>query len=266
MKNNLNSNNAKKLFGAHLSVSDIKNIQTIIELCQITAIQIFISSPRSFNPAISETSKKNIDIIINELKLAASVHMPYLVNFASCDEELRKKSVSQVIYGIKASSDLGVKHYVAHPGSGVYDNLKRSIDEVLDGIDGASAEFLIENTEGSGKKLISTEKEALKLIGDYNGKIGICWDTAHAYGAGVDTSNLSAKLISHIKLVHLNDSSQAVEFGSKKDRHAGFFEGRIGPEKITDFINSLGHEKTYIIEREGFENTCRDLIFIKETL
>ena len=236
-------------YGAHLSLADMKYTAGIIEKCGCGALQIF-----------SDGARSNLEKLISVYDLEISAHMPYVVNLASGDESLREKSVEHVIAALDESSRLKIKNYVVHPGSGTYDRLEESIDEIIKNTRGLYSRLLIENTEGSGNKLFAAEDEIAGFIGKYHGNIGICWDTAHAFGAGVDTLSLSADVLKHIKLVHLNDSK--MPFGSKKDRHAGYSEGLIGLKAIEKMIEKMGSTPAYIIEREGYENICSDLLFL----
>jgi len=247
-------------YGAHLSLADIKYTQGIIEKCGCRAMQIFISNPRSFHPVFSDGARVNLEKLRSAYELEISAHMPYVVNLASTGESLREKSVEHVIAALRECSELKIKNYVVHPGSGTYELLEASVDEIVKNTKGVYSKLLIENTEGSGNKLFAAACEIAGFIGKYDGGIGICWDTAHAFGAGVDTASLPGGIIKHIKLVHLNDSK--MPFGSKKDRHAGYADGLIGREAIGKMIEKIGPSPAYIIEREGYENTCDDLLFL----
>jgi endonuclease IV len=252
-------------YGAHLSLGSPDYIEELIGLCGLSAIQIFISNPRSFNPVFSQKSSRNLkELQKRHGNIVLCVHMPYVVNLASTDAGLRDKSVEHVIDSLRASSELGARYYVVHPGSGPYDNLMGSLEKILCETAGARTELLVENMEGSGNKLLGAQEQIIDFTSRFSGKAGLCWDTAHAHGAGADTLTLSAVITKAIKLVHLNDSK--VEFASNKDRHDGFFTGAIGAAGIKKIIEMFGTDMTYIIEREGHEATCRDLAFIKETL
>lgn len=252
-------------YGAHLSLGAPEYIEELIGLCGLSAIQIFISNPRSFNPIFSQKSSQNLkELQKRHGNIVLCVHMPYVVNLASADASLRAKSVEHVIESLRASSELGARYYVAHPGSGPYDNLLDSVEKILSETSGARTELLVENMEGSGNKLLGAQEQLIDFTNRFGGKAGLCWDTAHAHGAGVDTLTLSPAVKNAVKLVHLNDSK--VGFASNKDRHDGFFTGSIGPAGIAKIIAMFAAEMTFIIEREGHDATCRDLAFIKETL
>ncbi|HBC74813.1 MAG: hypothetical protein A2008_00560 [Candidatus Wallbacteria bacterium GWC2_49_35] len=252
-------------YGAHLSLGSPDYIEELVGLCGLSAIQIFISNPRSFNPVFSQKSSQNLkELQKRHGNIVLCVHMPYVVNLASTDASLRDKSVEHVIDSLRASSELGARYYVVHPGSGPYDNLLGSLEKILCETEGAHTELLVENMEGSGNKLLGASGQLTDFTSRFSGKAGLCWDTAHAHGAGVDTLALSPAIKNAIKLVHLNDSK--VEFASNKDRHDGFFTGFIGTAGIKKIIEMFGAAMTYIIEREGHETICCDLAFINQTL
>jgi deoxyribonuclease-4 len=188
--------------------------------------------------------------------------MPYVVNLASNDESLRAKSVEHVSDALRAAAEIGAAHYVVHPGSGSYSNFLDSFDKIISASAVLPVNLLIENTEGSGNKLMGAQEQMLDFIDKFGGEAKFCWDTAHAFGAGVDTLKMPAALKSAVKLIHLNDSK--VDFGSKKDRHDGFYTGAIGIETIGLIIESFMNIAPFIIEREGHEATCRDLLYIKK--
>jgi apurinic endonuclease APN1 len=111
------------------------------------------------------------------------------------------------------------------------------INELLDGYNG-STQLLIEISAGSGNVIGDTFDEVrdiLKLV--KNEKVGVCFDTAHAFASGYDLRNEKAvkdtfdvfdKEIGLERLVmsHCNDSK--VELGAKKDRHDHLGDGFIG--------------------------------------
>ncbi len=263
---NINTNKAdnKKFvfnFGAHLSLAAPDYIEDLILRCALSAIQIFISNPRSFNPVFSIKSRRNLNALKNKYPhLFICVHMPYVVNLASNDESLRAKSVEHVCDALRAAAEIGAAHYVVHPGSGPYDNFLDSFDKIIGSSLALPVSLLIENTEGSGNKLMGGVGQMIDFIDKFGGEARFCWDTAHAFGAGVDTLKMPAALKSAVKLIHLNDSK--VDFGSKKDRHDSFFTGAIGIETIGLIIKTFKACAPFIIEREGHEATFSDLTYI----
>ncbi|HOT76601.1 MAG TPA: TIM barrel protein [Candidatus Wallbacteria bacterium] len=258
------TNDYKLKYGAHLSLGAPGYIEELIERCGLSAVQIFISNPRSFNPVFSQKSLESLNALKKRHDIFLCVHMPYVANLASNDESLRAKSVEHIISALNAASELGASYYVAHPGSGPYENLADSFGKIIKNTENCRTKLLLENTEGSGNKLFGGEEQMADFIGRFGAKAGICWDTAHAHGAGIDTLGLSETLRGAIKLVHLNDSR--VAFASHKDRHDGFSTGTIGAKNIGEIIRLFKNQAPFIIEREGREATCADLEFIRAEL
>ncbi len=252
-------------YGAHLSLTAPDYVEELIQSCGLSAIQIFISNPRSFNPVFSLNSRQNLNKVKDKYPhLFICVHMPYVVNLASNDESLRAKSIEHIIEALGEAAQIGAAHYVVHPGSGSYDNFLDSFEKIIGASEALPVNLLIENTENSGNKLMGGQDQMLDFIKKFGGEAKFCWDTAHAFGAGVDTLKIPDAIKSAIKLVHLNDSK--VEFGSKKDRHDGFYTGAIGIQTIGRIIESFINHAPFIIEREGHDAICRDLLYIKSYL
>jgi deoxyribonuclease-4 len=74
--------------------------------------------------------------------------------------------------------------------------------------------------------------------------LGVCLDTAHLYGSGVDVGDVAAVEamldeldetigLDRLKALHINDSQ--MELGSNRDRHANVGEGLIG-ERMAAFL------------------------------
>jgi deoxyribonuclease-4 len=76
---------------------------------------------------------------------------------------------------------------------------------------------------------------------DLDGRVGVCLDTAHLWGAGHDISNKESALqvlqhfddtvgLQRLKVIHLNDTEMGL--GSHRDVHARLGEGIIGEEGL----------------------------------
>ena len=101
--------------------------------------------------------------------------------------------------------------------------------------------MLLEVTAGSGTS-VGGSFESLatileKIPSEVRGRVGICFDTCHAYSAGYDLvedyDGVWAQFedllgLDRLGLFHLNDSQHP--FGSHKDRHQHIGEGTLGDE------------------------------------
>jgi deoxyribonuclease-4 len=105
---------------------------------------------------------------------------------------------------------------------------------------------LLENTAGQGQEL-GWQPAHLGRIMDLSGvPLGMCLDTAHAFGAGYDLRSAAGVcgLLSEIargpglealKMLHLNDSRAPL--GSRRDRHMHLGRGAIGLAGLRLFLS-----------------------------
>ncbi len=129
--------------------------------------------------------------------------------------------------------------------------------------------LVLENSAGSGFAIGTTISEIAQLLdaitdrGVPESRIGMCLDTAHAWGAGFDLSTAGGvddvlgdidRLIGLGRLVmlHLNDSKAPL--GSRSDRHQHIGAGLIGEAGLARIVTSprLTHV-TYILETPGMD-------------
>lgn len=234
--------------GRHLPTSGglRKTLEIASELGCETA-QIFVSNPQGWADAVPRPDAEAFAEGSREVGLLPVVaHAKYLINLATANEELRRRSVRALAQELVAAGALGVDLVVVHAGSHGGDGeekgmgrLAGSLDEVRDlasGIVGGSgtvAEPVVENSVGAGTQLCST----FDSLGDVVRRAGVrvCVDTAHAFVAGYDLSSPhGARLVaeelndavgSAVALLHLNDAKN--EVGSHRDGHRKIGEGRI---------------------------------------
>lgn len=210
------------------------------------SIQIYVSPSRTWSiPNLTEKEIVEFRSAWRNSNVKEVVgHVPYLVNLASPNKELRKKSIGRLIIEIKRVEKLGVRYLVLHPGSNPdrkmgINLISEGINYVLDYVDTSGVHILLETVAGEGNK-IGAKFEDLALILDGINNLeylGICFDTCHVFSAGYDIrgydgyeKNLEIfdKIIgvSKIKVIHINDSK--AHLGSRVDRHAAIGEGLLG--------------------------------------
>lgn len=243
--------------GVHVSIAG--NICESLERAKAlgcNAMQVFSRNPRSWQA--SEISAGDI-ARFKDLKeeygiKPVVVHIPYIINLATPDDGLYKKSIIAYIEDIERSDLLGAEYFVTHLGSHVgsgEDNGIRRFSEALDGIlkkVKPNIMVLLENTAGSGSWIGYKFEHIKRIIASLSGtkNIGICLDTAHTFEAGYDikTKKGLEKTLGEfdsligtglIKVVHLNDSLSKI--GSHVDRHHHIGKGNIGQEAIKRIVN-----------------------------
>jgi deoxyribonuclease-4 len=126
--------------------------------------------------------------------------------------------------------------------------LTSALNIILEKTQQSGVGILLENTAGSGSWLgykFSHQQTVLRGVKSKR-RIGLCFDTAHAYAAGYDLASqdgLEHTLreidnllgINLIKLIHLNDSQD--KLGSRHDRHAHIGQGKIGLKAMQRIVN-----------------------------
>jgi deoxyribonuclease IV len=220
--------------------------------------QIFSRNPRGW--AFRDLDPAEVVLFRNELDASglspAVDHMPYLPNLATMNQDFAEKSGATLAAELSRCSTLGIPYLVTHLGhygeEGIEAGRNRvsgMINRALDEVDN-SVLLLLENTAGEKNGVGSRfEDIAAVMEGIENpSRIGFCFDTCHAFGAGYDLrseSGLEDTLnrfdeilgLKGIRVVHLNDSKG--NLGSGLDRHEHIGLGYIGEE---GFMQILSHE------------------------
>lgn len=247
------------LIGAQLSTAG--GLETSIARARhigAEAIQVFPSNPRQWRPSpYDPATVVRYGDALRRAGLPLFVHTIYLVNLASPDDDLRRKSAASLAdalhFGALAGAGGVVTHVGSHRGDGFEHGLARVTaavgwahalaDERLArsrdlGLGPATApRLLLEVSAGAGDSLGRSPEELGALMRAVPRRPGVCLDTAHLYAAGfpLDTREGAAAFMQEleqagcadrVELVHLNDSK--TELGSRSDRHENLWEGRYG--------------------------------------
>jgi deoxyribonuclease-4 len=181
------------------------------------------------------------------------IHAVYLINCASKEKEIRRKSIDSVIHSLQMGDAIGADGVVLHPGSTVGEPHEEALVRVGDALKAALGEsdrcpLLLEDTAGAGKTLGRDFEELARLIDLAGGgsRLGICLDSCHLLASGYDVRTADSLegvmdecfgLIDRARLrcLHVNDSK--TELGSNRDRHAPLGEGHIGARGCGAFLS-----------------------------
>lgn len=235
--------------GLHLSLERAKDLRC-------NTLQIFSHNPRGW--AVKSISQEEVSTFrslrsrLNMIPL--SIHASYLINMASVDRDLQKKSVALLVTEMDRADVLGAEYVVLHPGSASgYDERsarKRAVAALKEvGLMGYwKAGLLIENTAAERGDISSKIVNLSDIMNDVRGSLiaGVCFDTCHAFAAGYDIGteegiqHISEEIEKYIgldklKLFHLNDSKG--NLGSGIDRHEHIGLGKIGARGFRLFLN-----------------------------
>ena len=244
------------LVGAHVSPAGglPKAIERGVERGCL-AIQIFNQSPRMWKPtAYTEDDFAAFRAALIDSPIeAVMIHAVYLLNCASDDEEIRRKTVESLTHSLRVGEAIGACCVVLHPGSAKTGDADEAIEragwvirEALDMTDHCPVH--LENTAGAGGTLGRSFEELAALI-EASGRgrrLGICLDSCHLLASGFDIrtpAGLAAVLdecdrvvgLDRLGSLHLNDSQTPL--GSNRDRHANVGEGELGDDGCEAFLS-----------------------------
>jgi len=235
-------------FGFHISIGGgFHRVAERARRLGCQTIQIFSHNPRQWKSNLfteDEVKMFKRDIEKEEIR-PIFVHMPYLPNLASPEENLYSKSVESLCQDLIRTEILAIPYLVIHLGSkGSSDEgealarISRAINEVFVRVRNRVI-ILLENTAGQGTEVGYTFSQIKAISGQIEDKnrIGVCLDTAHAFEAGYDLSRAKGLEetiedfdrsigLEKLYLIHLNDSKTPL--GSHVDRHWHIGEGYIG--------------------------------------
>ena len=255
--------------GVHVSIAGkIYEAVDRAKALNCECMQIFSRNPRGWQAAkldkadVEEFKKRRKEAGITPLV----VHIPYLINLASPEDRLYKKSIQAYLEDIRRADLLSAEYFVTHLGShkgkgrdlGI-DRFARALDKIIKELK-PKVKILLENTSGSGNWLGGDFEDIAEIMtkSHQKDKLGLCFDTCHAYAAGYDIKNKKGldetlkkidKLIGikKLKLIHINDSKG--DLGSHLDRHQHIGKGKIGRD---GFRLILHHSKLrnlpYVLE------------------
>lgn len=196
-------------------------------------------------------------------------HAAYLVNLASRDSTLLKRSVGSLASYLRLAGRLGVDGVVFHPGSHkgagfepMLAQMGAAIREVRERAGEGAAQLVLENSAGQGGCVGCSFAEVgaiLDVAGDPG--VGVCLDTAHAYANGYDLSTADGvdaalrefdELIGLHRLVAVHANDSRVELGANVDRHANIGDGHIGRDAFAVMLaDPRLREVPWILEVPG---------------
>jgi len=219
------------------------------------SIQIFNQSPRMWRPTNfgEEDFAAFREAMDGSPVEAVIIHAVYLINCATKDKELRKKSHTSLTHALRIGDAIGARGVVLHPGSQKTDALKPSLKRASKVISAAlketdSCPLLLEQTAGH-KGLLARDFDQIAALIDGAGddkRLGLCLDSCHMFAQGydiTDEAHLSAVLdeadakvgLERLGAVHVNDA--AVPLGAHLDRHANIGKGEMGKRGLSAFLS-----------------------------
>lgn len=238
------------LLGAHMSIEGgLHKAFERIRSVNGESLQIFSKNQRQWRAEPLKAAE------IEEFKNAreqwgtgpVAIHDSYLINLANPDPVKSNRAVNAFAEEINRAGLLGIQYLIMHPGSHVGSGIEAGLMQLTANLDrafakakdGPSITILLETTAGQGTGLGASFEELARIISHskYGDRLGVCFDTCHAYAAGYDISTPKGYTgvfadfdsiigLERLKFFHLNDSKK--ELGSRVDRHTHIGKGEIG--------------------------------------
>jgi deoxyribonuclease IV len=263
------------LIGAHVSPAGglPKSIERGEERgCR--AIQIFNQSPRMWRA----TTYRAEDVAAFREALrdspidAVLIHAVYLLNCASDDADVRRKSLASLTNSLRVGETIGASAVVLHPGSAKTGDVPSAIARAGETIraalqDSEGCELHLENTAGAGGTLGRSIEELAQLLaaGGGEARLGVCLDSCHLLASGYDVRTVAGMAgvlrrctrelgRGRVRSLHLNDSSTPL--GSNRDRHANIGAGELGEAGCAAFLSPAALQKLpCVLETPGQERS-----------
>jgi len=275
------------ILGAHMSIAG--GYYKAVEAAQragCDCVQVFTKNNNQWRAKpIAEDDVERFGAALDEHGIGHPIsHDSYLINMASPDDELWKKSVDAFVIELQRAELLGIPYVVAHPGAFTSSTEARGLKRIIRALNevhrqtkGCTACCLLETTAGQGSNL-GWKFEHLATILDGvrdPDRLGVCFDTCHVFAAGyaMDTEkNYKATMrdlnktigVKKIKAFHLNDSLKPL--GSRVDRHAGIGLGEMGIEPFRFLLNDRRFRKVPMYletPKEGDKGENLDIVNLK---
>lgn len=246
------------------------------------AIQVFLSSPHGFSPAVGDPE---LDAAFKETLEASGVklyvHAPYVLNFGSPKPGTRASAATLLKSTMDRALAVGASGVVLHSGSSTgepaetgFANVRASLLPLLDKLPEDSPPVLLEPMAGGGSQLahrVDTLPDYFAAV-DSHPKFGLCLDTAHLIAAGeaLDEEGGATAMLDavgaavgfdRIELIHANDSK--APRGSKRDRHENLGLGSVHLAVWSEIFAHPEITCPLILETPG-EGHRNDLALLKQ--
>ena len=209
--------------------------------------QIQVGDPQGWKkPALDfPGGAKELAAQAKDLKMDIYVHSAYVINVASTNNRIRIPSRKLLQQTVDLAAEVNAKGVIVHgghvtkdddPASG-FDNWRKACEQIE-----MHVPVLIENTAGGSHAMARTLDNITNLwksVG--HTKVGFCFDTCHAWAAGIELKTAVKeikKITKRIDLIHANGSRD--EFESSRDRHSNFAESILPQDQIALVVKDAG--------------------------
>jgi deoxyribonuclease-4 len=244
------------MFGSHLSISGgLHNALLKAEDLGFATVQIFTKNQQQWRvPPLEQEQIRLWKENATRLKFKKTVsHASYLINLASPEDALWRKSVDLFVEELSRCAALDIPYLVIHPGAHMgggeesgLGRVAKALDQAYGPIEADGVVTCLEITAGQGTCLGHRLEQLAAIIKQARcvKRLGICLDTAHLFAAGYDFRGRKYSPfirevdrivgLKRVKVLHLNDSKK--DLGSRVDRHDHIGQGKIGLAGFRPFV------------------------------
>lgn len=246
------------ILGAHMSMAGgyYKAVEEA-HLRGCDCVQLFTKNNNQWQGKPIETSDcERFQAALAQHQIVAPLsHTSYLINLASPDDTLWKRSIEAMVVEFQRAHQLGISQVVLHPGSPTTESDEFGLTRIVQGLRETirqtpelTTRCLLETTAGQGRHLGHRFEHLATLLDDLQDpqRFGVCVDTCHIFAAGYPlstkkeyetTMNELVRIVGleSIHAFHLNDSQKPL--GSRVDRHAHIGHGEIGTKAFGYLLN-----------------------------
>jgi deoxyribonuclease-4 len=244
------------LLGAHVSIAGgTSHAPRRARAIGATAMQVFTKMASRWADRTCDVDESAaFREALGHTRVAATIaHDSYLINLASPDTALRRRSIESFVSELARCESLGIDFLVSHPGNYIDDRasgIRRNADGITEALSRVPGRTIVclESTAGAGTVLGASFEELAALIdaipAPLRPRLGVCVDSCHAYSAGYDLVDAPDDVwkrfddvlgLARLRVMHLNDSK--TPFGSRRDRHELIGEGSLGETAFRRIMN-----------------------------
>lgn len=246
------------LIGAHMSIAGgiPRAVDRAVE-AGCTVLQIFVKNSNRWKgrPLLDEEVREFREAYAASPLRHAVAHNSYLINPASPDPMLWRRSMEALLDELERSERLGLSHLVIHPGchlgAGEQEGIRRvaqALDWVHERTSSWQVRIALETTAGQGTSVGCRFEHLRDILAGCRdpGRVSICMDTCHVFASGYDIRDEESYCrttdefdrvvgLDKIDIFHFNDSKK--DFASRVDRHDHIGKGKIGTAGFAWILN-----------------------------
>lgn len=232
-----------------------------------TALQVFTKSSNQWAAKpLDPDDVEAFHLLREEYGIRRTIaHNSYLINLASPDPALWKRSKDAFVLELERCRALGIGNLVFHPGAHMGEGEEKGIARVATALNrihdqtpGIGVHSTLEVTAGQGSCLGHRFEHLAEIIDQVEDKarMAVCLDTCHLLAAGYDIRTekayratmrrLNATVgIDRVQAIHVNDSKKGL--GSRVDRHECIGQGEVGEEAFRCLLNDRRLRKAVMV-------------------